>query len=63
MLFFFNGTHDDYHRPSDEVESINAEKESRIVRLLFYLGYEVANRPERPRWNPESYRRIVEGNN
>jgi len=62
VLFFFNGTHDDYHRPSDEVEKIDAEKESRIVRLMFYLGLDVANRTERPRWNPDSYQRIVGGN-
>ncbi|MFQ5704586.1 MAG: M20/M25/M40 family metallo-hydrolase [Gemmatimonadales bacterium] len=61
ILFFFNGTHPDYHRPSDEVEKIDAEKESRIVKLVFYLGLEIANAAERPKWNPESYRQIVEG--
>ena len=25
VLFFFNGTHEDYHRPSDDVEKINVE--------------------------------------
>ena len=59
ILFFFNGTHDDYHRPSDEVDKIDGEKASRIVRLLFYLGLEVANAEERPVWYPESYREIV----
>jgi Peptidase family M28 len=62
VLFFFNGTHDDYHRPSDEVDKIDGEKESRILKLMFYLGLDVANRTERPRWNPESYRRIVGSN-
>jgi len=61
ILFFFNGTHEDYHRPSDEPEKIDAEKAARIARLLFYLGTDVADAPERPRWNPESYRQIVEG--
>jgi len=60
ILFFFNGVHDDYHRPSDEPAKIDAEKESRIVKLVFYLGLDVANAPERPRWNPESFRQIVE---
>jgi hypothetical protein len=59
VLFFFNGTHEDYHRPSDEPELIDAEKTSRIARLVFYLGLEVANAPDRPRWEAESYRRIV----
>lgn len=45
---------------TDSPDKIDAEKEARIVKLLFYLGLEIANRTERPKWNPESYRRIVE---
>lgn len=60
ILFFFNGTHPDYHQPSDEPDKIDAEKESRIVKLVFYLGLDIANRDERPRWDPNSYREIVE---
>lgn len=59
ILFFFNGTHRDYHRPGDEPDKIDAEKQARLTRLVFYLGLEVANAPERPRWRPESYERIV----
>ncbi len=59
ILFFFNGVHADYHRPSDSPDKIDAEKESRIVKLLFYLGQEVANATERPKWVPASYQRIV----
>jgi hypothetical protein len=61
ILFFFNGVHDDYHRPSDHVEKIGAEKEARILRLLFYVGQDIANTTERPKWNPDSYAEIVEG--
>lgn len=59
VLFFFNGTHEDYHGRDDEVDRIDAEKAVRISRLIFYLGYELATRTERPRWNPESRRQIV----
>ena len=59
MLFFFSGVHDDYHGPNDEAERIDAEKETRIVRLLYHFGLELANVEKRPAWNPESYRRIV----
>ena len=59
ILFFFNGTHPDYHRPSDSVDKIDAEKESRIVKLLFYLGLDVAHAAARPKWNPDSYKQIV----
>ena len=61
VLFFFSGTHEDYHRPSDEVELIDVEKTARIGRLLFWLGLDVADRTQPPRWDPDSYRRIVEG--
>jgi hypothetical protein len=60
ILFFFNGVHVDYHRPSDSPDKIDAEKESRILKLVFYLGQEIANNPERPKWNPASYHKIVE---
>jgi Zn-dependent M28 family amino/carboxypeptidase len=61
ILFFFNGVHADYHRPSDSAEKIDYEKESRIVRLVFYLGQAIANHSDRPKWNAESYQRIVKG--
>ena len=62
ILFFFSGTHEDYHRPGDSPDKIDAEKEVRVARLIFYLGLEVANAPARPKWNPDSYKRIVSGN-
>ena len=62
ILFFFSGTHPDYHQPGDSPDKIDAEKEARIVRLAFYLGLDVANTAERPKWNPDSYKRIVTGN-
>ncbi|UCF19344.1 MAG: M28 family peptidase [Gemmatimonadota bacterium] len=60
ILFFFNGTHPDYHRPSDESDKIEYDKMSRLGRLIFYLGLEVANADERPRWDPAAYDRVVE---
>jgi hypothetical protein len=60
ILFFTSGTHPDYHRPEDEPERIDGEKQSRLVRLLFHLGHTIANQPSRPRWTAESYRQIVE---
>lgn len=59
VLFFFNGTHDDYHGRDDEPDRIDAEKAARISKLIFYLGVDIANRDERPEWDPESYREIV----
>ena len=60
VLFITNGLHDDYHQPSDEAGKIDAEKAARIVRLLFYLGVEIADADARPQWDPASRDEIVE---
>ena len=59
ILFFFNGVHAEYHRPGDSAEKIDAEKEARIVKLLFFVGQDVANAARRPEWMPMSYKSIV----
>ena len=61
VLFFTSGTHTDYHRPSDALETIDVEKASRLARLVFHVGAAVANAPERPRWHPGTHRPLVEG--
>lgn len=45
-VFFFNGTHDDYHRPSDTIEKINFEKMAKIGRHIFQLIWEIGNRKD-----------------
>jgi Zn-dependent M28 family amino/carboxypeptidase len=52
-IFFTTGLHDDYHRPGDEAHLIDSDKIMRISRLLFRLGYDIANSPDRPQWTPE----------
>ena len=46
-IFFFNGTHADYHRPSDTIEKINFEVMRKRALLAFYNAWEIANRQER----------------
>lgn len=61
-IFFFTGTHEDYHRPSDTVEKIDLDKITRIARLIFYYGNEIANAEQKPQWDPaglEEVRRLV----
>ena len=58
-LFFFNGVHADYHQPSDSPDKIDAEKEARVVKLIYFVASAVANATPRPQWNPESYKKIV----
>lgn len=52
-IFFTTGLHDDYHQPSDEPETIDNDKLTRVTRLLFRFAYDLATTPERPAWTAE----------
>ncbi len=47
IIFYFNGTHADYHKPSDTVEKINYDLLENRTRLIFYTAWEIANRNQR----------------
>ncbi len=47
VLFFFTGTHDDYHKPSDTADKINFEGEKQIVEFVRDLTEAIASEPER----------------
>ncbi|WP_019946546.1 M28 family peptidase [Hymenobacter aerophilus] len=47
VAFFFNGVHDDYHGPGDEVEKIEFPKMEKRARLVFYTAWDLANRDKR----------------
>jgi len=46
-IFYFNGTHKDYHKTSDTHEKINYEKMAVIGKLVFHTAWELANRDKR----------------
>lgn len=46
-VFYFNGTHEDYHGVGDTVDKINFAKMETIARLVFHTAWELANRDER----------------
>jgi len=46
-IFFFSGTHEDYHRPSDTVDKIMFDKLTKIGRHVFHLIWDLANRNDR----------------
>jgi hypothetical protein len=48
VLFFFTGTHSDYHRPSDTWEKINYEGEERVVRYVYRVAEAIDVNPDRP---------------
>lgn len=47
IIFYFNGTHEDYHRPSDTPDKINYEVLAKRTQLVFFTAWELANRAER----------------
>ncbi len=60
IAFFFTGTHEDYHRPSDHADKIDYEKMTRIARTIYASAWELATRAGRPALNaelPEAIRR------
>ncbi len=44
IIFYFNGTHADYHRPTDTVDKINFDLMSKRAKLVFYTAWTMANR-------------------
>ncbi|MBE7173702.1 MAG: M28 family peptidase [Williamsia sp.] len=44
ILFYFDGIHADYHRPSDTVDKINFDVMQKRVRFIFHTAWEMANR-------------------
>jgi len=48
VLFFFTGTHTDYHKPSDDTDKINYTGEERIVRFISSIANDIAKRESRP---------------
>jgi len=47
IIFYFNGTHADYHKPTDTIEKINLTSLKKRTDLVFYTAWEIANRKER----------------
>jgi Zn-dependent M28 family amino/carboxypeptidase len=47
-LFYFNGTHDDYHQPTDDVSKIEFDALQKRVQLIFATAWELANRENKP---------------
>ena len=46
VIFYFNGTHDDYHQASDTPDKIQYDLLENRTRLVFHTAWELANRDE-----------------
>lgn len=47
VIFYFNGTHENYHRISDTPDKINYELLAKRTQLVFFTAWEIANRENR----------------
>lgn len=47
IIFYFNGTHDDYHQITDTPDKINYDLLANRAKLVFYTAWELANRDKR----------------
>ena len=51
IIFYFDGSHADYHKPSDTADKINFELLTKRTQLVFQTAWRLANSPERIRLN------------
>ena len=49
VIFYFSGLHEDYHKPTDDVEKINFDKLEKTAHYVFLTAWELANREKRIR--------------
>ncbi len=61
FVMYHTGLHDDYHRPSDDADRINADGVRQLARLSLLTILEVANADQSPSYRPASVREIVVG--
>jgi hypothetical protein len=47
IIFYFDGIHEDYHKPSDEVSKIDFDLMAKRAQVVFYTAWEIANREAR----------------
>lgn len=59
-LLFHTGLHDDYHRPTDDLERIDAKGMERVVRLTFATAWTLANKDSSPTFRDEARRETPE---
>lgn len=48
IIFYFNGIHEDYHKPTDTAEKIEYDVLEKRAKLVFFTAWEIANREKRP---------------
>ena len=49
IIFYMDGSHADYHQVSDSIEKINFEQMEKVTKTILATGWDLANRPVRPK--------------
>ena len=49
IIFYFDGVHEDYHRPSDSADKIDYQKMEKVARTIYLTMWELADEDQRPR--------------
>jgi hypothetical protein len=60
IIFYFSGTHEDYHLPSDTPDKINYDLLELRSKLIFYTAWNIANRDQRVFVDPKPELEIFE---
>jgi len=47
VIFYFNGVHKDYHKPTDTIDKIQFDLLAKRAQLVFLTAWELANREQR----------------
>ena len=42
-IFYFSGTHEDYHMPTDTADKIRYDLLTKRTKLIFHTAWEIAN--------------------
>ena len=53
IIFYFDGIHEDYHRPGDEVDKIEFDLLAKRAQVVFYTAWEIANQDKRITADPD----------
>jgi aminopeptidase YwaD len=48
VLFFFTGSHEDYHKPTDTADRINYDGEARVLEFVREIVYDLQDADKRP---------------
>ncbi len=51
IIFYFNGTHEDYHGPGDTPDKIEYDLLAKRTQLIFYTAWQLANQDQRIKLN------------